>query len=84
MTVTAIDRCLGLIEVLAGEAEPLELSELASRVQLPNSAAHRILSEEFDARHDRIMAARERYERRNSAPVRKLIAKGARPVPVAA
>ncbi|MEZ5931935.1 MAG: IclR family transcriptional regulator [Alphaproteobacteria bacterium] len=44
MTVAAVDRCLSLIEVLAGEAAPLELSELALRVGLPNSAAHRILS----------------------------------------
>ena len=44
MTVAAVDRCLSLIEALAGEAAPLELSELAARVELPNSAAHRILS----------------------------------------
>lgn len=44
MTVTAIERCLSLIEVLAGETEPVELSDLASRVELPISAAHRTLS----------------------------------------
>ena len=44
MTVAAVDRCLSLIEVLAGEAEPLDLSGLAERVGLPNSAAHRILA----------------------------------------
>lgn len=44
MTVAAVDRCLSLIEVLAGEPEAQELSGLASRVGLPNSAAHRILS----------------------------------------
>ncbi len=44
MTVAAVDRCLSLIEALAGEADPLELSDLAARVGLPNSAAHRTLS----------------------------------------
>lgn len=44
MTVAAVDRCLSLIETLAGEAEPLDLSGLAGRVGLPNSAAHRILT----------------------------------------
>lgn len=44
MTVAAVDRCLCLIETLAGEPEPMDLSGLASRVGLPNSAAHRILS----------------------------------------
>jgi len=44
MTVTAVERCLSLIEALAGEAEPLELSDLADRVGLPASATHRTLS----------------------------------------
>ncbi len=44
MTVAAVDRCLSLIEALAAEPRPLELSALAERVGLPNSAAHRILS----------------------------------------
>lgn len=44
MTVTAIDRCLSLIETLAGEAEAVELSVLANRIGTPNSAAHRILA----------------------------------------
>jgi len=44
MTVAAVERCLSLIEVLAGEPEPLELSDLADRVGLPASAAHRTLS----------------------------------------
>ena len=44
MTVAAIERCLGLLEALAGEAEPVELVELAEQVGLPNSAAHRILA----------------------------------------
>ena len=44
MTVAAIDRCLRLIEALAGQVEPVELVELAGKVDLPNSAAHRILS----------------------------------------
>lgn len=44
MTVAAIDRCLDLVEVLAGEPEPLELLDLAGRAKVPNSAAHRILA----------------------------------------
>ncbi len=44
MTVTAVERCLSLIEALAGEPEPVELVELARRVGLPNSATHRTLS----------------------------------------
>lgn len=44
MTVIAIERCLSLLEELAGEAEPLELTELAARAGLPRSATHRILS----------------------------------------
>ncbi len=44
MTVTAVERCLGLIEALAGEPEPIELIEIARRVGLPNSAAHRTLA----------------------------------------
>lgn len=44
MTVNAVERCLAIIEVLAGEAEPMELSELARRVELPASAGHRILA----------------------------------------
>ncbi|MEM8853268.1 MAG: IclR family transcriptional regulator [Pseudomonadota bacterium] len=44
MTVAAVDRCLSLIEALAGAREPQELSALAAKVGLPNSAAHRILS----------------------------------------
>ncbi len=44
MTVTAVERCLSLIEALAGEPEPVELVELARRIGLPNSATHRTLS----------------------------------------
>jgi IclR family transcriptional regulator, acetate operon repressor len=43
MSVSAIERCLQLIETLAGEAEPCELSELARRLALPASAVHRML-----------------------------------------
>ncbi len=42
--VAAVDRCLSLIEVLAGESEPVELTDMAERVGLPVSAAHRIVS----------------------------------------
>lgn len=43
MTVTAIDRSLSVIECLAGEPRGLELSAIAARLDLPKSAAHRIL-----------------------------------------
>ncbi|MBS0536744.1 MAG: IclR family transcriptional regulator [Proteobacteria bacterium] len=44
MSVVAIERCLQLIEVLAGEAEPVELSVLANKLGMPGSAVHRILA----------------------------------------
>ncbi len=44
MSVVAIERCLELIELLAGEAEPRELSVLAGRLGIPPSAAHRMLA----------------------------------------
>lgn len=44
MTVAAIDRSISIIELLAGEAEPIELSEIAARMGLPTSAAHRALA----------------------------------------
>lgn len=44
MTVIAVERCLSLVETLAGETAPVELVELAKRVGLPNSATHRTLS----------------------------------------
>jgi DNA-binding IclR family transcriptional regulator len=44
MTVAAIERCLGLIEVLAGEPASLELGAIAARTAMPKSAAHRTLT----------------------------------------
>ena len=44
MTVAAIDRCLTLLELLAGAAEPVELTELAARLGEAPSAAHRALA----------------------------------------
>ncbi len=44
MSVTAVDRCLSLVEALAGEPGGLELSALAAHLGLPQSATHRILS----------------------------------------
>lgn len=44
MTVAAVDRCISMIEALAAAPDPLELSELAARVGLPQSAAHRTLT----------------------------------------
>lgn len=44
MSIIAIERCLHLIDLLAGEPEPVELSVLASRLGLPPSAVHRTLT----------------------------------------
>ena len=43
MTVSAIDRCLAVIECLAGQSRGLELSSIAQGLGLPKSATHRIL-----------------------------------------
>ncbi|MQX16606.1 helix-turn-helix domain-containing protein [Sinorhizobium terangae] len=44
MTVAAVSRCLTLLELLAGEREPVELSDLADRLELPTSAVHRLVT----------------------------------------
>lgn len=44
MTVAAIDRCLSLLEALAGAREPVEMTELATRLDMPASAVHRVLA----------------------------------------
>ena len=44
MTVNAVERCLVMIEALAGEAEPVGLTDLARRTDQPVSATHRILN----------------------------------------
>lgn len=44
MSVVAVERTVGMIEALAEEPAAAELSALAARVDLPLSAAHRILS----------------------------------------
>ncbi|MER9020118.1 IclR family transcriptional regulator [Mesorhizobium sp. M0898] len=44
MTVAAVSRCLSLLEILAGETELVELSELAGRLDMPASAVHRLLA----------------------------------------
>lgn len=44
MTVNAVERCLAIVEALSGEAEPLDLTEIARRVGVPVSAGHRILA----------------------------------------
>jgi len=43
LTVAAVSRCLKLLEILAGERESIELSELAARLDVAPSAAHRLL-----------------------------------------
>lgn len=44
MTVAAVSRCLNLLDILAGAREALELSELAARMDIPPSAAHRLVT----------------------------------------
>lgn len=44
VTVAAVSRCLNLLEILASAREPLELSELAARLDVPPSAAHRLIT----------------------------------------
>ena len=44
MTVNAVDRCLAVIERLAGEPAGLELGAIADDLGMPKSATHRLLS----------------------------------------
>jgi DNA-binding IclR family transcriptional regulator len=44
MAVAAVDRCISLIEILAGEPGGLELGDIAHRIDLPKSAVHRLLT----------------------------------------
>lgn len=44
MTVTAVSRCLTLLEMLASEAQSVELSDIAGRLDMPASAVHRLLT----------------------------------------
>jgi IclR family transcriptional regulator, acetate operon repressor len=43
MQIANVDRCLNLIEMLAGTPEGMSLGVLAERLELPKSAAHRLL-----------------------------------------
>ncbi|RDE10054.1 IclR family transcriptional regulator [Pelagibacterium lacus] len=44
MTVAAVARCLNVLEALAGEAESVELTDLAARLDMPASALHRLMT----------------------------------------
>ncbi|MDF1778792.1 MAG: IclR family transcriptional regulator [Rhizobiaceae bacterium] len=44
MTVAAVSRCLNLLDILAGARDALELSDLAARMDIPPSAAHRLVT----------------------------------------
>lgn len=44
MTVNAVERCLAIIETLSGEADPVDLTDIARRVGVPVSAVHRTLA----------------------------------------
>ena len=48
MTVAAVSRCLHMLELLAGEHETIELSELATRLDIAPSAAHRLINTLMD------------------------------------
>jgi len=43
MTTSTVDRCLALVETLAGRPDGASLGALAQLVELPKSAAHRLL-----------------------------------------
>jgi DNA-binding IclR family transcriptional regulator len=43
MQIANVDRCLNLIELLAGSPDGLSLGALADRLELPKSATHRLL-----------------------------------------
>jgi len=43
MQIANVDRCLSLIEMLAGAPEGMSLGALAERLELPKSATHRLL-----------------------------------------
>lgn len=44
MTVAAVERTLAVVEAMAGQSAPLELSDVAARADMPASAAHRTLA----------------------------------------
>ncbi|MCR3846651.1 helix-turn-helix domain-containing protein, partial [Pseudomonas aeruginosa] len=44
MAGSLIERALGLIELLASDARGLPLQQLADRLDIPKSAAHRMLA----------------------------------------
>jgi len=44
VSVAAVDRCLRLLEVLAGRKEPAEITDLANQLDMPASATHRLLT----------------------------------------
>lgn len=63
MAGSLVDRALGIIEVLAQNACGLPLADIAGRIDIPKSAAHRILGE----------LARRRYVRQDEASGRYLL-----------
>lgn len=44
VTVAAVMRCLDVLECLSGESAPIDLTELAKRLDIPPSATHRLLT----------------------------------------
>lgn len=44
MTVSAIERCISLVEILAAQPDGMDLGALAAAVSMPKSATHRILT----------------------------------------
>ncbi|CAN0430010.1 unnamed protein product [Ectocarpus sp. 12 AP-2014] len=62
MAGSLIERTLGVIEILADEAEGVPLQQLAEQLAIPKSAAHRICNELIRLGHVRQHAASQRYQ----------------------
>lgn len=62
MAGSLIERTLGVLEILADEAEGVPLQQLAEQLAIPKSAAHRICSELIRLGHVRQNTASQRYQ----------------------
>ncbi|TVP46364.1 MAG: IclR family transcriptional regulator [Halomonas sp.] len=62
MAGSLIERTLGVLEILAEEAEGVPLQQLADQLAIPKSAAHRICNELIRLGHVRQHAASQHYQ----------------------
>lgn len=62
MAGSLIERTLGVLEILADEAEGVPLQQLAEQLAIPKSAAHRICNELIRLGHVRQHAASQHYQ----------------------